>query len=104
MLAAPLRETNFRRIVFFYTAWNLAANLAIPFFTVFYLQNLGLSLWYIVALNTLTNLSGLAANNFWTRLAERFGMKPVAMIATFGDALYPLCLVFVTGNSVWRCC
>jgi len=101
MLAAPFREANFRRVMLFYMAWNLAANLAIPFFTVFYMRNLGLPVWYIVVLNTLTSLSGLAANDFWTRMADRFGMKPIVLLATLGDALYPLCLVFIGAHGVW---
>lgn len=101
MLADPLREKNFRRVLSFYTAWNLASNLATPFFAVFYLRELGLPLGFIVILNTLTTISGLAANNFWTRLADRFGIKPIVMIATVGDALYPLLLILVSPAWAW---
>lgn len=101
LLAAPLREANFRRVVLFYAAWNLAVNLAAPFYAVFFMQKLGLPVWYVVVLTTLASLSGMAANNFWTRLAQRFGIKPVVLVATLGDALYPLMLVFVTGDWTW---
>lgn len=97
----PLRETNYRRVVFFYAAWNFAVNIAAPFIPVFYLQRLGLPFWYIVVLNTLSSLVGLVANGFWTRLAQRFGIKPVVLLATLGDALYPLCLVFVDQRAAW---
>jgi hypothetical protein len=101
LLAAPLREPNFRRIVLFYTAWNLAVNIAAPFYPVFFMQKLGLPFWYIIVLGTLASVMGLVANNFWTRLAHRFGMKPVVMLATIGDALFPLALVFVSPQWSW---
>jgi hypothetical protein len=100
-LVAPLREVNFRRIVLFYTTWNLAVNLAAPFVPVFFMQKLGLPFWYIIALNTLASVAGLMANNFWTRLAQRFGMKPAVMLATIGDAFFPLALVFVGPQWTW---
>jgi hypothetical protein len=101
MLAAPLREGNFRRVVFFYATWNFAVNVAAPFFPVFFLQKLGLPLWYVVALSTLASLAGLIANNFWTRMAHRFGMKPVVLIATLGDAFFPLWLMFIDAEWSW---
>ncbi|MCE5267646.1 MAG: MFS transporter [Planctomycetaceae bacterium] len=100
-LLAPLRETNFRRVTSFYVAWNMAVSLAAPFVPVFFLQKLGLPIWYIVVLNTLSNMAGMAANNFWTRLAQRFGVKPIVLLATLGDALLPLMLIFVDVRWAW---
>lgn len=101
LLAAPLREPNFRRVVLFYTAWNLAVNVAAPFVPVFFMQKLGLPFWYIIALSTISSAMGMVANNFWTRLAQRFGMKPVVLLATIGDALFPLALVVVSPQWTW---
>lgn len=101
MMAAPLREKNFRRVVLFYTTWNLAVNVAAPFVPVFLMQKLNLPFWYIIVLGTLSSAMGLVANNFWTRLAQRFGMKPVVFVATLGDALFPLALVFVSREWSW---
>jgi Na+/melibiose symporter-like transporter len=101
LLAAPLREPNFRRIVLFYTAWNLAASVAAPFYPVFFMEKLNLPFWYVIVLATLSSAMGLLANNTWTRLAQRFGMKPVVLIATLGDALFPLALIFVSPQWSW---
>ena len=100
-LSAPVKEANFRRVVLFYTVWNLATNIAAPFVPVFFMQKLGLPFWYIIALSTLSSAMGMVANNFWTRLAERFGMKPVVLLATIGDALFPLALVLVSPQWTW---
>jgi hypothetical protein len=40
LLFAPLREGNFKRLIFFLASWNFAANLAAPFFTVYMLRSL----------------------------------------------------------------
>jgi MFS family permease len=87
--------------VLFYTAWNLAVNVAAPFIPVFFMQKLGLPFWYIIALSTLSSAMGMLANNFWTSLAQRFGMKPVVLLATLGEAMFPLALVLVSPQWSW---
>lgn len=101
LLSAPLKEANFRRVVWFYTVWNFAVNVAAPFIPVFLLQKLGLDLWFVIALSTLSSLCGLVANNFWTRMSHRFGIKPIVLVATLGDALLPLWLVFIQAEWSW---
>jgi MFS family permease len=101
IIAAPLREANFRRVVFFYTAWTLATNLALPFIPVFFMQKLGLPFWAVIVLSTLSSVAGMCANGFWTRFADRFGMKPAVLLATFGEAFFPLALVFVSPAYAW---
>lgn len=101
LLALPLREANFRRLVMFYSCWNLAVHLAQPFFAVYMLEKLGLSFGFVTALATLSSLVGLATNNFWTRLTERFGTRPVILIATLGDALVPLWWVLLPSGATW---
>ncbi len=100
-LAAPLKEVNFRRIIAFYSAWNMAVAVAAPFVIVFLRERLALSLQSIVALGTIGSVAGLVANNFWTRLAQRFGMKPIVLVATIGDALFPLLMAFVDVRWLW---
>jgi predicted MFS family arabinose efflux permease len=100
-LIVPLRDLNIRRLILFYVMWNLAVNVAAPFIPVFYLQKLGLPFAYIMLLNTLNSVMGIMTTGFWTRLAQRFGIKPVVFVATLGDALVPLLLMFVDGPSCW---
>ena len=44
VLAEPLRDRNFSQLVRFLFVWSLTSNLAIPFFAVYMLSELGLSL------------------------------------------------------------
>jgi hypothetical protein len=43
LLRAPLKDENFRRLIAFLASWQFAVNLATPFFTVFFVKQLGLS-------------------------------------------------------------
>jgi len=101
LFLAPLRETNFRRVLGFYAFWNLAVNLSAPFFAVYMLEKMGLPFWYVTVLCTLSSVCGLAANRFWTRLSEKFGHRPVIFLATLGDALYPLWWLFASPPWSW---
>ncbi|HVX11007.1 MAG TPA: MFS transporter [Pirellulales bacterium] len=101
LFLAPLRERNFRRVLGFYGFWNLACNLATPFFTVYMLERLGMPFWYVTVLATLSSVCGLVANPFWTRLSQKFGHRPVIFVATLGDALYPLWWLLVSPQWSW---
>jgi Major Facilitator Superfamily len=98
---APLKDRNFRSLIYFYICWNLASNLAAPFFAVFMLQNLGLPFWQIAALQTFFSMAGLVANRHWTALGKRVGTRPVVFLATLGEAFYPLCWIFITPEATW---
>lgn len=101
LLAAPLRDRNFRRLLGFYGYWNLAVNVAAPFFAVYMLERLKLPFWFVTVLCTLSSVCGLVANRFWTRLAEKFGHRPVVFLATLGDAIYPLWWIFISPDWAW---
>ena len=101
LLASPLKDRNFRKVLGFYAYWNLAVNVSAPFFAVYMLERLRLPFWYVTALCTLSSIAGLLANRFWTRLSEKFGHRPIVFLATLGDALYPLWWLFVTPQTTW---
>lgn len=101
LLAAPLRDRNFRRLLGFYGYWNLAVNVSAPFFAVYMLERLELPFWFVTVLCTMSSVCGLVANRFWTRLAEKFGHRPVVFLATLGDAIYPLWWIFISPEWAW---
>lgn len=98
---APLKHRNFRNLVLFYICWNLANNMAAPFFALFMMQNLQLQFWHITALQSFASIVGLAATQLWTALGHRTGTRHVVFVATLGDAFYPLCWLFVSPDTVW---
>ena len=76
-LGIPLRDGNFRKLMSFLFFWGFASNLAIPFFAVYMLQRLGLSLTVVIALGVLSQLFNILFLRVWGPLADRFGSKAV---------------------------
>jgi MFS family permease len=98
---APLRDSQFRRLLTFYSAWNLAVQIAAPFFVVYMLQKLALPLWYVTVLHTLGSVGALVTNRLWVRWSEKYGVQPVVFAATLVDALFPLAWLFITPATAW---
>jgi MFS family permease len=81
LLSAPLRNANFRRLLFFLSSWNFAVNLAAPFLTIYMLKTLNYSMTSILGLTIASQLSNLAALGLWGTLIDRFSNKAVLGIA-----------------------
>ncbi len=76
-IGAPIRDANYRRLVFFLFLWGLALNLAIPFFAVYMLQRLGLPLSAVIGFSILSQVTNILFLRVWGPLADRLGMKAV---------------------------
>jgi MFS family permease len=81
-ISAPLKETNFRHFMKFLMFWGFASNMAIPFFAVFLLQQLELSIFTVIALTMVSEVFTIVALRFWGHLADRFGSKIVLYLST----------------------
>ena len=81
VLAEPFREFNFRRLLMFLGSWNFAINLAAPFFVVYMVTRLGMSLGFVLALSVLSQLINVAFFRIWGRLADRFNNKSVLAVS-----------------------
>jgi MFS family permease len=97
LLLAPLRDGNFRRLLFFLSSWNFAANLAAPFFAIYMLKTLDYSLTSILGLTIASQLSNLAALGLWGALIDRFSNKAVLGIAA---PLFLVCILAWTITGV----
>lgn len=91
----PLRNRDFRALLSFYGVWNIGLQLAQPFFAVYMLQKMQLSFGCITALTTMSSVLGMLTTRFWTRLCDRFGTKPIVLIATVADLLTTVAWVFL---------
>lgn len=95
-LAAPLRDSNFRRLLRFLFYWSFASNLAIPFFAVHILQTLEMPVIWVIGLSILSQVFNILFLRVWGPLADRFSNKVVLSI---GISLYLLVIggwIFVT--------
>jgi MFS family permease len=80
-IAEPLRDRNFRKLLLFLGTWNFSVNLAVPFFAVYMLTKLGLSMTWIMALFLTSQAAIVAFLNIWGRLADRLSNKSVLAAA-----------------------
>jgi MFS family permease len=90
LLRTPLRDDNFRRLIHFTAAWNFATNLAAPFFAVYLLEQVGLSLGWVIVLSTVSQIANLLTLHLWGRLSDRFANKSVLAVAA---PLFLLCVL-----------
>jgi MFS family permease len=89
-LMAPVRDSNFRRLLQFLFSWSFASNLAIPFFAVHMLQRLGLPISWVIGLSILSQMFNILFLRIWGTFADRFGNKSVLSV---GVSLYLLVIV-----------
>lgn len=81
LIKEPLGDTNFRQLLIFLGSWNFAVNLVAPFFTVYMLQRLGLSMTVVITLAVVSQVVNVAFFRLWGKLADRFSNKSVLVEA-----------------------
>jgi MFS family permease len=80
-LAEPLRDANFRRLLLFVAIWYFSMNLATPFFPVYMLTKLRLSMTWITTLFLVSQSATVVFLNIWGKLADRFSNRSVLAVA-----------------------
>jgi len=95
-LAAPFRDRNFRRLLQFLLFWGFASNMVAPFFAVYMLQRLGLSLSWVIGLSILSQLFNIFFFRVWGRFVDRFGNKVVLSLCASLYFLVILSWIFTT--------
>ena len=95
-LAQPFKDGNYRRLLYFLAAWNFAANLAGPFFVVYMLRRLGLSMTWVLGLSVVSQLVNVLFLRIWGKLADRFTNKSVLAVSGPLFMLSVLLWVFTT--------
>jgi len=90
LLKRPLKDGNFRRLLVFNSAWVFALNIATPFFTVFMLRELNLSMTYVIALTVISQLCSIFTIRMWGTFSDRYSNKTILAIAA---PLYILCII-----------
>ena len=101
VLSEPFRHANFRRLIFFLGSWNFAVSLAGPFFVVYMLVRIELSMTTIILLSVAAQLVNVAFLGIWGRLADRFSNKSVLGVSGTLFVLVFLMWPFVTLPERW---
>lgn len=80
---AVFRARNYLWLMAFVGFWGFGLNLGQPFYSVYVLRELPLSIGHLTVLTTLLSLGGLLALPTWGVLSDRFGSKPVMLACSF---------------------
>ncbi len=80
-LRAPFKDANFRNLIYFLGTWNLAVNLAAPFFTVYLIKGLGYPMVYVIGLGVISQLVSVFFFKVWGQFADRYSNKAVLRIS-----------------------
>jgi MFS family permease len=86
----PLKDPNFRRLLVFNCVWAFALNIATPFFTVFMLAALKLSISYVIILGVTGQLAGILTLRLWGTFSDRYSNKSIIGVAA---PIYILCIL-----------
>ena len=95
-VTAPLKDRNFKRLIQFLFSWHFALNLAVPFFVVYMLQRLGLSLTWVIVLSIIGQTFNMLFLRLWGNFVDRFGNKVVLSICASLYLLVIMGWIFTT--------
>ncbi len=76
-LIIPIQDPNFRKFIQFLFFWGISLNLVVPFFAVYMLQRLEMTLLAVISLSVLSQISNILFFRLWGRLSDRFGSKVI---------------------------
>ncbi len=88
--AAPLRDTNFRRLVCYAGAFMFVTQMAGPFYAVYMIESLAIDFSTITWFITFATLASLFMLRIWGPISDEFGNKPILMVAGLAHAFIPL--------------
>ena len=78
----PLRHNGFRSFIGYACMWHFAAMIGAPFISLYLLQHIGMSLFQVLMLWSVSAVGGALAAGSLGRFAERFGNKPLLVFCT----------------------
>ena len=81
VLKQPFQDKNFRKLLIFLATWNFAVNFSAPFFAVYMLKRIGVSMSVVLILMILSQVMNVVSFRIWGRLADRFSHKSVLAVS-----------------------
>lgn len=96
----PFRNKNYVRLILFVSTWMFGVNFAGPFFNVYMTEYLHMS-YLSISLFTqvLSSFSTIFFIQFWGRMADRYGNKPISKICCTLGVILPFIWLFATPQN-----
>jgi HEAT repeat protein len=96
----PVADRGFRAVLWFGGVFAVGQFFAAPFYTVYALQDLKLSYMWLQILGAVASLASLASMPLWGNLSDKFGNRPLLVIAVAGVSFTPLPWIAARPDSV----
>lgn len=100
VLLAPLRHPGFRSFIAYASFWHFAAMIGAPFISLYMLSELGMSLFQVLMVWSLSWGGGAIFSGRLGRLAEDYGNRPILIICTALKSINMIALLLVPQNDV----
>jgi len=95
-LIQPFKDKNFRKLVMAMGLWSFAVNMTSPFFAVYMLKSLDLSVSQVMILTVISQLSNIYFLGILGKLSDRSGNKPVLTVSSSTFIICILAWTFTT--------
>jgi MFS family permease len=103
-LLAPFRDRGFRRLIIFLAAWTIASSLAVPFLTVYLIEQRGYTLSVVTTFWVASQIASALTLYLWGRLSDRLSNKAVLAVALPVHFACILAMVFIDSvhDAQWQ--
>ncbi|MBO3461782.1 MFS transporter [Aetokthonos hydrillicola Thurmond2011] len=98
-----LKDTNFLKLLVYFSIWPFAMNMSGPFFNLYMLKNLGLDISTVTVYTSLLFGANLVMLMVWGKLADKVGNRPLLLLVNLVASVVPI-LWLGTGTdpvSMW---
>ncbi len=95
VFAAPFRNMHFRRYIRFMCYWNFAAMIGSPFISLYLLTDVGVGLFHLMLLSTISWVGGAIFSRDLGKLADVYGTRPVLEFCMAFKSSLMLAILFV---------
>lgn len=94
VLGEPFRQADFRSFIRFSCFWQVAAMVGAPFISMYLLEHVGMRLFDVLLLWTISWVGGALLSNRLGLWAECFGQRPMLILCTMFKSLNMFALLF----------
>lgn len=92
-VSGPFRQRNYRGFIFYSCFWNMAAMVGAPFISMYLLEHVGMDLFHVLLLWTISWTGGALLSTRLGQWAERHGQRPVIILCTAFKSINMLALL-----------
>ncbi len=99
MFLEPLRDSNFRKFLFYGCWWMFAVGIGAPFWQPFMMKKLHMSLFEVQIYGSINIISAMAVLGFWGRIIDAYGNKTAMRLIILLGGFNPMVWLFVSAHN-----